>query len=426
MKFLYVIFGIITSMTYRHTSNGKKVSLLGYGAMRMPTVDGAHAASWAKGYSTKAIDQALLNEQVKKMLDAGMTYFDTSPAYCRGESEKCLGEALQKSGYSRNDYIIATKLSNFAPHQYPLAECKKMFSNSLKNLKTEYIDNYLLHNIGTGGLENFKRRYVDNGAADWCADLRAQGKIHNLGFSFHGDRRAWDWCIENHPKYKWDFALIQLNYVDWLHAKEINEMNLNAKYLYETLTKLGIPVVVMEPLLGGRLARYNWAIANKLTPLVPEATLASWALRFAGSFDNVMCVLSGMTLTEHIEENIATFSELKKLSPKEFAALEEAAQAMLALNTIPCNKCDYCMPCPYGLDIPGLLTFRNEMLSSKKKMSAKEIFAAYKRAIPEPLRRAEHCTGCGRCNPHCPQLIDVPKEIAKIDAWMDEVKNALV
>lgn len=412
-------------MTYRHKSDSKKISLLGYGAMRLPTVDGRHANGWSDGYSNKSIDQKCFNAQVKKLLDGGVNFFDTSPAYCRGESEKCLGIALKASGYSREDYLLSTKLSNFATHQHKLSECKRMFANSLAFLNTDYIDNYLLHNIGRGGFSEFKRRYVTNGAADWCAELRSSRKIRNLGFSYHGDKRAWDWCIENHSRYKWDFALIQMNYVDWLHAAEINDINLNAKYLYETLTALKIPVMIMEPLLGGRLARYNWALANKLTPLDPEASLASWAFRFCGSFDNVMTVLSGMTNTSDIEENIKTFSPLRKLTKEEFAALEAAAVEMLSLKTIACNKCDYCMPCPYGLDIPGILTFRNQYLSSKKNLSPKEIYRAYEKAVPDPMRRAEHCTGCARCNPHCPQAIDIPREIAKIDAWIDGVKNEI-
>lgn len=414
-------------MTYRYTSDGKKVSLLGFGAMRLPTVDGGHANGWAlDGYSGKAIDQELFNAQVKLMLDKGLNYFDTSPAYCRGESEHCLGIALKKSGYQRGDYVIATKLSNFSPSQYSLDACKKMFDKSLKELQTDYIDNYLLHNIGMGDIDTFRRRFIDNGAADWCLALREQKKIRNLGFSYHGDPRAFEWCMEHHDKYKWDFALIQMNYVDWLHAKQVNERNLNAKYLYEELTKRNIRVVIMEPLLGGRLARYNWAIANELAPLNPEATQASWAFRFCGSFDNVMTILSGMTFTNHIEENLATFSPLKKLNDKEFAALERAAQAMLNLNTIACNYCNYCMPCPYGLDIPAILTFRNTVLSSPKKMKPREILSLYKKTIPEQLRRAEHCTGCGKCNLHCPQMIDVAKEVSQIGAWMDEVKDALV
>ena len=412
-------------MTSRYTVDGKRVSLLGYGAMRLPTADGGHANNFVKeGYTASAIDQALLNRQVKTLLDGGVTYFDTSPAYCRGESEAALGTALKASGYARKDYIIATKLSNFAPQQYPLAECKKMFENSLKYLRTDYIDNYLLHSVGNGsGFETFSKRYVENGAADWCAELRAQGRIKNLGFSYHGAKEALDWCLERHDKYRWDFVQIQMNYVDWRHAKEVNARNLDAKYLYETLAKMDIPVVIMEPLLGGRLARYNYALAQELTPLDPEATLAKWALRFCGTFPKVMTVLSGMTRTEHIEENLATFSPLKPCSDAELAALERAAQAYLRLETIPCNSCNYCMPCPYGLDIVALLQFRNAILSAKTMPSAKEVLRAYAKAVPEELRRADHCTGCGRCSPHCPQSIDIPREIAAIDEWIDSLKN---
>ncbi len=412
-------------MTSRYTVDGKRVSLLGYGAMRLPTTDGGHANNYVKeGYTASAIDQALLNRQVKTLLDAGVTYFDTSPAYCRGESEAALGTALKASGYARKDYIIATKLSNFAPQQYPLAACKKMFERSLKFLQTDYIDNYLLHSVGNGnGFETFSKRYVENGAADWCAELRAQGRIKNLGFSYHGAKAALDWCLERHDKYKWDFVQIQMNYVDWRHAKEVNARNLDAQYLYETLAKMDIPVVIMEPLLGGRLARYNYALAQTLTPLDPEATLAKWALRFCGTFPKVMTVLSGMTRMEHIEENLATFSPLKPCSDAELAALERAAQAYLKLDTIPCNSCNYCMPCPYGLDIVALLQFRNAILSAPTQPSAKEVLRAYAKAVPEELRRADHCTGCGRCSPHCPQSINIPREIAAIDEWIDALKN---
>ena len=405
------------------SSDGKKVSLLGYGAMRLPTVDGGHANAWAKGASNAAIDQKRLDSQVSYMLQNGVNYFDTSPAYCRGESERALGNALAASGFPRESYVIATKLSNFASSQHSIEACKKMFADSLRNLRTDYIDNYLLHSIGNGGFSTFEKRYLSNGALEWCCELRAKRTIRNLGFSYHGDPKTFEWCIANHSKYKWDFCQIQMNYVDWRHAKEVNDRNLDAQYLYGKLTELGIPVVVMEPLLGGRLARYNWALANELKPLDPEATLAQWALRFCGSFDNVMTILSGMTYDEHIKENIATFSPLKKCSAREMESLERAAVALLSLNTIPCNFCNYCMPCPYGLDIPSILTFRNRMLAEKTAPSAAEAIRIYKRMIPEELRRADHCTGCGRCVSHCPQSIDIPKEIATIDAWIDALKN---
>ena len=412
-------------MTYRFARDGGKgISLLGYGAMRMPTVDGGHANGWAQtGYSSSEIDQKMLNGQVRRMLEAGVNYFDTSPAYCRGESERRLGEALAASGFPRESYVIATKLSNFAPQQYPLGKCKEMFEASLKYLRTDYIDNYLLHSIGNGGFKTFSQRYLENGALDWCAGLRKEGRIRNLGFSFHGDPKAFEWCIENHPKYKWNFCQIQMNYVDWRHAKAVNERNLDAEYLYGRLAELKIPVVVMEPLLGGRLARYNYALASVLSRIHPEDSLSKWALRFCGTYPNVMTVLSGMTLTEHIDENVATFSPLKPCTREELDALERAAVALLKLNTIPCNCCNYCMPCPYGLDIPGILTFRNEILSSKTLPSPAEILERYAKAVPEELRRAEHCTGCGRCNPHCPQSIDIPKTLAEIDSWIDTLKD---
>ena len=409
------------------SSDGKKISLLGYGAMRLPTIDGRHATARRggkpqEGYSAAAIDQQHLNRQVAHMLDNGVNYFDTSPAYCRGESEGALGKALAASGYARDTYLIATKLSNFAPVQYPLAECKKMFEASLKNLQTDYIDNYLLHSIGNGGFETFEKRYLTNGALDWCCELREQKRIRNLGFSFHGDPKAFEWCMENHGKYKWDFCQIQMNYVDWRHAKAVNKRNLDAKYLYETLAAKKIPVVVMEPLLGGRLARYNWALAHELTPLDPEASLARWAFRFCASFDNVMTILSGMTFDEHIDENIETFTRVKRCTEEEFAALERAAQALLELKTIPCNTCNYCMPCPYGLDIPTILTFRNRIISEKTLVPAETVLRLYRETIPEELRRADHCTGCSRCSPHCPQSIDIPRVIAEIDAWIDKLK----
>ena len=191
------------AMTVRADAHGRKVSLLGYGAMRLPTVDGGHANGWAKdGYSESGIDQKLLDAQVKYMLDHGVNYFDTSPAYCRGDSEACLGRALKASGYARSDYVVATKLSNFAPQQYPLAECRKMFERSLEFLQADYIDNYLLHSVGNGGFKTFSQRYLENGALDWCVKLREEKRIRNLGFSFHGDPKVFEWCLERHGEYK--------------------------------------------------------------------------------------------------------------------------------------------------------------------------------------------------------------------------------
>jgi predicted aldo/keto reductase-like oxidoreductase len=407
----------------RFSIGGKKVSLLGYGAMRMPTVDGGHANNWARDASKKTIDQRGLNSQIAYLLNSGVNYFDTSPAYCRGESERRLGEALEKSGFDREEYIIATKLSNFAASQQSLDDAKKMLAASLKNLRTKYIDCYLLHSIGNGGFETFTKRFISNGALDWLVQERKKGVVRHLGFSYHGDIKTFEWCMQNHEKYKWDFAMIQMNYIDWNHAKEVNERNVNASYLYGELYKRGIPVVVMEPLLGGSLARLKDNMARILAPRDPTSTGAKWAFRFCASYPGVMCVLSGMTRREHMEENVRTFDTFTPCSQVEFAALERAAEAYLSLGTVPCTSCNYCMPCPYGLDIPSLLRFRNEFLTGSPSRSAAEILSAYKAAIPEPLRRADHCTGCGICRPACPQQIDISSEIAAIDRKIDLLKD---
>jgi len=409
-------------MNYNTAIDGHKVSLLGYGAMRLPTVDGGHANTWAADVSSGEIDQKLLNAQIRKLLDAGVNYFDTSPAYCRGESEKRLGVALAHGGHKRRDYFIATKLSNFAPEQYPLEKCKEMLAKSLENLGVDYIDMYLLHNVGAGGMETFRKRYVDNGAIDWLVEERKRGTIRHLGFSFHGDPKVFDWCLEHHAEYHWDFAQIQMNYLDWKHAKRQNERNLDAEYLYRRLAELDIPVVVMEPLLGGTLAKYNHAISRELVPLDPEASQARWAFRFCASFPKVMTVLSGMTFTDHIEENVRIFQTIKPLRKFEFEALERAAKAYLACDAVPCTSCSYCMPCPYGIDIPKLFLFRNECLVKDAKASPKRILEQYSAYVPNPLRRADHCTGCGRCRCHCPQQIDIPTEIADIDRAIDVLK----
>jgi len=406
-------------MTVRLGKHGERVGLLGYGAMRIPTVDGGHANAHEQGGSTDAIDQKRLDEQVDYMLKHGVNYFDTSPAYCRGRSETALGLALSR--HPRASYYISTKLSNFAASSQSFDASRKMFESSLKALKTDYVDYYYLHSIGSGGFANFQKRYIDNGIIPWLMEQKKLGRIRNIGFSYHGDPKAFEWCLKQHDagNFKWDMALIQLNYVDWRHAAEVNKANMDASYLYSELTSRGIQATVMEPLLGGRLARSHEAIMAELTPRDPEATPASWAFRFAGSHENVLSILSGMTFQEHIEENIRTFSPLKPLERDDYAALERAAVAYLGYGAIPCNVCNYCMPCPYGLDIPGLLTFMNRV-RTEKMTDPKAVRRAYEEAVPDPRRRADRCIGCAKCVSHCPQQIDIPKALDGIAAYMED------
>jgi len=420
-------------MTVREGVHGEKVSVLGFGMMRLPTVDGGHANGWVPGASSRAIDQEMVNAQIDYSLAHGLNYFDTSPVYCRGESETVTGIALSR--HPRSSYFIATKMSNMNPSLRTSEKSREMFENSLKALRTDYIDFYLLHSVG-GGKDpkaEFASRFLDNGILDWLVEQRKAGRIRNLGFSFHGSPIVWNWLMDNHGKYHWDFAQIQLNYVDWRHAAAVNARNLNGEYAYGELVKRGIPAVIMEPLLGGRLAKFNHALSGKLLSLDPEASLASWALRFAANPPNVLTVLSGMTYMEHLEENVALCSPLKSLSKHELDTLEEAAQAYLADKTIPCNSCDYCMPCPYGLDIPGVLNTWNAAVAEKRlpddsddpgfAANRRRFLVEYSRAVP-PLREAERCIGCGRCILHCPQRIDISSEMRRIGDFVERLRNS--
>ena len=419
-------------MTVRNGVHGEKVSVLGFGMMRFPTVDGAHANGWAPGASNAKIDQEQVNAQVDYSLAHGLNYFDTSPVYCRGESENVTGIALSR--HPRASYFIATKLSNFNPSLRSAEKSRDMFEKSLKALRTDYIDFYLLHSVGGGKdpMAEFSSRFLDNGMLDWLVEQRRIGRIRNLGFSFHGSPIIWKWLMDNHPKYHWDFGQIQLNYVDWRHAAQVNPRNLNGEFAYGELSSRGIPAVIMEPLLGGRLAKFNYSLAEKLVPLNPEASLASWALRFAASPPGVLTVLSGMTYMEHIEENIAVCSPLKPLVKKELDVLEQAAQSYLSDKTIPCNACDYCMPCPYGIDIPGALTVWNAAVAERRLPDdpddpdfpdkRQRFLAEYSRALPR-LREAERCIGCGRCISHCPQRIEIPDEMCRVGDLVERLRN---
>ena len=408
-------------MTQRKTPDGRDISLLGYGAMRLPTVDGGHANPWAEGVSSADIDFKTLKKQIHYLFDHGVTLFDTAPAYCRGRSEALLGRALE--GLPREKYFLSTKLSNFAPQQMSFEASKQLFEQSLENLRTDYVDFYMIHNIGQKGWANFENRFLKNDILPWLFEQKRKGRIRNLGWSYHGDPRTIEWVLKKHDDgvYRWDFALIQLNYIDWRHGHETDEKNLNAEDLYNEAVRRGMKVLVMEPLLGGRLAKHVPAVDEILTPLDPEATPAKWALRFAGTHPGVMSVLSGMTYQEHIEENTAVFSPLKPLSKNEFVALEQAAEAYLGYGSIPCNLCNYCMPCPYGLDIPGLLSFRNQVRLDGLR-DAKRILALYEKCIPDQRRRADRCIGCGICNGHCPQHIDIPSEMDELAAFIEGLR----
>ena len=418
----------VGKMTYRkNPKTGQNVSLLGYGCMRWPTVGGGSVRD-----EDAEIDQEMVNRLVDTAIKHGVNYFDTSPAYCKGKSEHATGIALAR--HPRDSYFIATKLSNFAPETWSREASLEMYRNSLKELQTDHIDYMLLHAVGMGddGMEEYKKRYVDNGVLDFLLKEREAGRIRNLGFSYHGDVAVFDYLLANHDKYKWDFVQIQLNYVDWKHAAEINPRNTDAEYLYGELAKRHIPAVIMEPLLGGRLAEVPDHIAARLKEREPERSVASWAFRYAGSQPDVLTVLSGMTYMEHLEDNLRSFCPLKPLSDEEMKFLYDTADLIAQYPTIPCNDCKYCMPCPYGIDIPSILLHYNKCVNqgyvaessqSGNYAEARRAFlVGYDRSVPK-LRQASHCIACGQCAPHCPQQIDIPGELARIDGYVEQLKQ---
>lgn len=415
------------AMTYRTNSKtGEKVSLLGYGCMRWPTVSGGSARD-----GSDEIDQEMVNRLVDFAIAHGVNYFDTSPAYCKGQSERATGIALSR--YPRDKYYIATKLSNFAPSSWSREASMAMYRNSFRELQVDYIDYLLLHGVGMGnGMADFEARYIDNGMLDFLVEERKAGRIRNLGFSYHGDIRVFDYLLSQHDKYQWDFVQIQLNYVDWKHAKEVNTRNTDAEYLYGELQRRGIPAVIMEPLLGGRLSNVHDHIAAKLKQRRAEQSVASWAFRFAGSFPGVLTVLSGMTYMEHLQDNLRTFAPLDPLTDADRAFLEETAQQLLRYPTIPCNDCKYCMPCPYGLDIPAILLHFNKCINEGNMPSSSQdanyrkarrsFLIGYDRSVPR-LRQANHCIGCNQCVHHCPQNIDIPAQMQRIDGFVEDLKQ---
>ena len=411
----------VGKMTYRtNPFNGDKVSLLGYGMMRLPS----------KTENQDDYDQDMINRQIDYAIEHGVNYFDTSPVYCQGKSEACTGIALSR--HKRSEYFIATKLSNFNPALQTHEASVEMYQNSMKQLQVDYIDYYLLHAVG-GGMNEFNSRYVDNGMMDFLLKEREAGRIRNLGFSFHGHQEVFDEILAMHDKYHWDFVQIELNYLDWDFANEISKNNVDAHYLYDELHKMGIPAVIMEPLLGGRLNNLPQYLVAELKQRNPERSVASWAFRYAGTPEGVLTVLSGMTYMEHLKDNLLSYCPLVPLTQTEQKYLDEqVAESIVGLENIPCNDCKYCMPCPYGIDIPAIFVHYNKCKNDgtlpRLKMDAeyhklrRNYLIGLDRAVPR-LRQADHCIGYGQCEPHCPQSIKIPRELLKISQFVEDLKQ---
>ena len=394
-------------MTYRvQHGSGEQISLLGFGMMRLPN------------------DQEEVNRLVDYAIAHGVNYFDTAPMYMGGQSEVLTGNALSR--HPRDKFFVATKMSNQNRRSWSFDDSRRMYETSLERLKVDHIDYYLLHSIG-GGMESLKGRFLDNGILDFLLKEREAGRIKHLGFSYHGDVRDFDWLLDRQEEYHWDFVQIQMNFLDWRHAsmRGGRRTDADAEYLYGKCEKTGVQCVVMEPLRGGAFGRMAKELSDQLLAVRPNDSTARWAFRWVGSYPNILTTLSGMNRMDHLEENVETFSPLENCTEAENKLLAEIADQMSGFPTIPCTTCAYCMPCPYGVDIPGNFAYYNEA-DNKKILPLPDSSAAdfaqrkqqfidgLRKALPDEKQWARACQDCGECLSKCPQQIRIPNQMARI------------
>ena len=359
---------------------GEEVSLLGFGAMRLPTQEDG------------VIDRAKAQQLVDTLYQNGVNYFDTAYVYHQGESEEFLGEALQK--YPRDSFYLATKTPGHLIN--PDYDPVDAFERQLRRCRTDHFDFYLLHNVMESSLPTYTD--PDLRVMDYLLEQKAKGRIRHLGLSSHGQLPMLEKYMKEYGK-EIEFVQLQINYLDWSLQQ--------AKEKYELITEMGLPVIVMEPCRGGRLAALDAESEAKLKALRPQDSVPSWAFRFVGSLPNVSVVLSGMTTMEHVEDNLKTFRNFETLSETEQALLADIAQGMM--DIVPCTACRYCCDgCPMQLDIPYLLKIYNDAKFSPTLMSGMVV-----NALPEEQRPAA-CIGCGACAQVCPQHIDIPSALAEL------------
>ncbi len=369
-------------MIYRDFQD-KKLSLLGFGCMRLPEKDGS-------------IDVVQVERMVEYGMNHGLNYFDTAYPYHAGMSERVMGQVLSR--YPRESYYLADK---FPGHQVMDSyDPAPLFEEQLRRCKTDYFDFYLLHNIYEKSLDT----YLDPkwGILDYFLEQKRLGRIKHLGFSTHAQISALEKILDIFGD-DLEFCQIQLNYLDWTLQ--------DAKQKYELLTSRGIPVWVMEPVRGGKLANFT---DDRLTALRPDASTASWGFRFLQGLPNVKMVLSGMSSEAQMYDNVHTFSREDPLSTEENELLLDIAERMK--NAIPCTGCRYCCDgCPAGLDIPTMMSICSDIRFAPVVNSVMMLQSA-----PED-KRPSACVACGQCTKVCPQGIDIPAVMKELTERMEKI-----
>lgn len=357
---------------------GCEISRLGYGGMRFP----------------KNGDEVDVEEAVKllrKAYDMGVNYFDTAVVYHKGESEKIFGKAFEI--YDRSSYYLADKMSIWVCKDEQ--EMKDLFERQLATLKTDYIDFYLVHSLNRNHYQKVKEFHC----VEFLQEMKRQGKIKHLGFSFHDTYPVFTQILND---YDWDFVQIQLNYLDW--------QNQGAEQLYRELEKRNLPCMVMEPVRGGYLATLDEQRAKPFLEMEPNRSIASWAIRWVESLPQVTVVLSGMSDMAQLEDNVAMMTNFEPMNEKELEAVAKVVEEIRKVNDIPCTGCRYCMDCPMGVDIPEIFAIYSRLKIFGKDKSFVEDY----KEVMENGNGAEHCVGCQQCMNHCPQSIEIPDKLAMI------------
>ena len=364
---------------------------LGFGMMRLPEKDGK-------------IDIGHVCRMVDQYMQAGMNYFDTAYVYHGGHSEEAVREAIAKR-YPRESFMVATKLPAWcmkAPE-----DRDRIFNEQLERCGLDYFDFYLLHSIEDGGNGE---TYEKLDCFSWGLQKKAEGMIRHFGFSFHGSPEYLEQVLDVHPEV--EFVQIQLNYADWENPV------VRSGKLYKILHSRNIPMIIMEPVKGGTLARLAPELEAKYRAARPDASVASWALRFVGSLPGVMTILSGMSTEEQMQDNIRTFTDFEPLTEKEMELVQEVRSIMLNVPQIGCTACRYCTDgCPMHIPIPDVFRAVNTMTLYQEVFRPK---AFYGGLVGQGYGRASDCIGCGQCEGVCPQhlpIISLLKDAAeKLDS----------
>ncbi len=379
----------VTSKKTQFKGIKQNPSLLGFGCMRFPVLE--------KGKPD--IDEVLSQKMIDYAYQNGVNYYDTAYPYHQGLSELFIGKALKK--YPRDSFYLASKLPSWLIKSAD--DAKRIFNEQLKKCQVEYFDFYLAHALGT---EQFKP-YLLPGVMDFLYQMKKEGKIRHLGFSFHDTYDVLDTIIHI---YEWDFVQLQLNYLDWDFIK--------AKKQYEIVEAYGVPCIVMEPVRGGTLATLSDEAQEIFKSYRPEVSIASWAIRYAASKPNVMLVLSGMSNLEQTVDNVKTLTDFEPINDKEQKIIDKALNVYLESKTIPCTSCNYCMPCPHGVEIPKNFANYNKFAISKNK---NEFIHEYEHNME--FSNADFCISCGECVELCPQHIQIPERMIEISKLFIETKN---